>query len=172
MEILLTNGKLRPWVEADAPAIAKHANNRKIAENMRDGFPYPYTIQDAYNWLNMTVNTNHIMLAIEVQGEAAGGIGVMFQDNVYRLSAELGYWIGEQHWRKGITSEAIRKLSAYVFENTGVVRIYADIFSPNIPSMRTIEKAGFHLEGIHKKAVYKNGKLLDEHVYAKLKENS
>jgi len=95
----------------------------------------------------------------------------MFQDNVYRLSAEMGYWLGEKYWRRGITSEAIRKLSEYVFENTGVVRIYADIFSPNIPSMRTIEKAGFHLEGIHKNAVYKNGKLLDEHVYCKLKES-
>jgi len=172
MEIILAKGKLRPWVNADAPAIAKHANNKKIAENMRDGFPFPYSIQDAYNWLSMATTSNHIMLAIEVEGEAAGGIGVMYQDNVYRLSAEMGYWLGEQHWRKGITSEAIRKLSDYVFENTGVVRLYADIFSPNIPSMRTIEKAGFTLEGIHRKAVYKNGQLLDEHVYVRLKDDA
>jgi len=72
MEILLSKAKLRPWVDADASAIAKHANNIKIAENMRDGFPYPYTLQDAYNWLNMKVNTNHILLAIEVEDEAAG----------------------------------------------------------------------------------------------------
>ena len=97
MEILLTNGKLRPWVEADAPAIAKHANNKKIAENMRDGFPFPYTLKDAHNWLSMTTSTSHILLAIEVEGEAAGGIGILFQDNVYRLSAETGYWLGVQH---------------------------------------------------------------------------
>ena len=172
MEISLSKGKLRPWIDSDAPAIAKHANNIKIAENMRDGFPYPYTLQDAYNWLKMTSNSDHILLAIEVEGEAAGGIGILYQDNVYRLSAETGYWLGEQHWKKGITSEAIRKLSDYVFENTGIVRLYADIFSPNIPSMRTIEKAGFHLEAIHKKAVYKNGVLLDEHVYCKLKDTA
>lgn len=170
MEIILTNAKLRPWQENDAFALAKHANNKKIADNMRDGFPFPYTIDDAQRWLNMAMKeTRHVLLAIEVNGEAAGGIGIIFKDNVYRLSAEIGYWLGAAHWRKGITSEAISKLSDHVFANTGIVRLYAEIFSPNIPSMKTIEKAEYNAEAINKNAVFKNGELYDQHVYCRLK---
>jgi len=171
MEFILSNAKLRLWKTEDAAAIAKHANNKKIADNMRDGFPFPYGLDDAYTWLNMAMReTKHILLAIEVDGEAAGGIGIMFKDNVYRYSAETGYWLGEQHWRKGITSEAISRISDFVFETTAIVRLYADIFSPNIASMKTILKAGYHLEAVNKKAVYKNGEHLDQHVFCKLKE--
>jgi len=171
MELILSKAKLRPWNDKDAFALAKHANNQKIAENMRDGFPFPYTIDDAYNWLNMAMKeTRHVLLAIEVEGEAAGGIGIIFKENVYRFSAETGYWLGEMHWRKGITSEAIAKLSDHVFTNTDIVRLYAEIFSPNTASMKTVSKAGFYPEAINKNAVFKNGKLLDQHVYCKLKQ--
>jgi [ribosomal protein S5]-alanine N-acetyltransferase len=170
MEFILSKAVLRQWQMSDAPALAKHANNRQIADNMRDGFPFPYTLEDAHTWLNMALKeSKHILLAVEVNGEAAGGVGILFKDNVYRFSAETGYWLGEMHWRKGITSEAIRKLSEYVFAKTPVVRLYADIFAPNIPSMKTIEKAGFHLEAINKNAVFKNGMLMDQHVYCLLK---
>lgn len=170
MEIQLSKALLRPWKRTDAAALAKHANNEKIAVNMRDGFPFPYTIADAEFWLAMTLKeTKHILLAIEVNEEAAGGVGILFKDNVYRLSAEVGYWLGEMHWRKGIVSEAIAKLCDHVFQHTDVVRLYADIFSPNTASMKTIEKAGFHLEAVNKNAVVKNGLLLDQHVYCRLK---
>ncbi len=170
MEIILSAGKLRPWRAEDAPAIAKHANNRKIADNMRDGFPYPYLLKDAQAWLSMALHEpRHLFLAIEVNGEAAGGIGMMFKENVYRLSAETGYWLGEEHWKKGITSEAIRKLSDHVFSATDIIRIYAEIFSPNVPSMKTISKAGFHLEAINRNALVKNGVIMDQHVYCRLK---
>ncbi len=170
MEIILSNSKLRPWKIEDATVIAKHANNKKIADNMRDGFPFPYTIEDAQTWLNMAIKeSTHLLLAIEINGEAAGGIGILFKENVYRLSAEIGYWLGEEHWNKGIASEAIKKLSDSVFETTNVIRIYAEIFSPNVASMKTISKAGFNLEAINRKAVFKNGIILDQNVYCKLK---
>lgn len=171
MELILSKSKLRPWNANDAFSLAKHANNKKIADNMRDGFPFPYTIDDAQRWLNMAMKeTRHVLLAIEVNGEAAGGIGIIFKENVYRLSAEIGYWLGETYWRKGITSETIAGLSSYAFAKTDIVRLQAEIFSPNTASMKTILKAGFHLEAINKKAVIKNGVLLDQHVYARIKE--
>jgi ribosomal-protein-alanine N-acetyltransferase len=171
MEFFLSKAKLRPWNEGDAAALARHANNKKIADNMRDGFPFPYTIDDAHTWLNMArKESRHMLLAIEVDGEAAGGIGILFKDNVYRFSAETGYWLGETHWRKGITCEAIDKLSDHIFSTTAIVRLYAEIFSPNIASMKTISKAGFHREAINKNAVFKNGILLDQHVFCRLKQ--
>ena len=170
MELILSNAKLRPWNANDAFALASHANNKKIADNMRDGFPYPYTLDDAHTWLGMAIKEmKHLLLAIEVDGEAAGGIGIIFKENVYRYSAETGYWLGERHWRKGITSEAIAKLSDYIFSTTSIVRLYAEIFSPNTASMRTIEKAGYQLEAINRNAVFKNEKLLDQHVYARIR---
>ena len=170
MELLLSKSKLRPWNPNDAFALARHANNKAIAGNMRDGFPFPYTLDDANIWLNMAMKeTRHVLLAIEVDGEAAGGIGIILKENVYRFTAEIGYWLGAMHWRKGITSEAIVKLSEYVFEKTELVRLQAEIFSPNIASMKTILKAGYHLEAINKNAVFKNGVLLDQHVYCRLK---
>jgi ribosomal-protein-alanine N-acetyltransferase len=170
MELILSKSTLRPWKRSDSIPLAKYASNKKIADNMRDGFPFPYTLEDASTWLDMALKeSKHILLAIEVDGEAAGGIGILFKDNVYRLSAEVGYWLGEVHWRKGITSEAIRALCRHVFENTEIIRIFADIFSPNIASMRTIESAGFHLEAVNKKAVFKNGIIMDQHVYCMLK---
>ncbi len=171
MEIILANAKLRFWKESDASALSKHANNKKIADNMRDGFPFPYSIDNANTWLAMaTKETKHILLAIEVEGEAAGGIGIIFKENVYRFTAEIGYWLGETHWGKGITTEAIIKLSDYIFANISIARLQAEIFSPNIASMKTILKAGYHLEAINKNAVYKNGRLFDQHVYCRLKQ--
>lgn len=171
MEFILSKALLRPWKESDAASIARHANNKKISDNLRDGFPYPYTIEDARTWLSLALNeTRHILLAIEVDGEAAGGIAILYKDNVYRFSAEIGYWLGESHWNKGITSEAIRILSDFIFENTGIVRIQAEIFSPNIASMKAVTNAGYLFESINKKAIFKNGEFFDLHVYCKVKE--
>lgn len=162
---------LRPWHMDDAPALVKHANNPRIAANLRDGFPYPYTLSDAGKWLQMVDdNREDVILAIEVNGEAAGGIGLHGLKDVYRFNGEIGYWLSEHHWGKGIMSDAVEAMVEYAFTQTRWIRLFACIYENNPASMRVLEKCGFHHEAVHKKAVMKEGVLLDEHLYALLKD--
>jgi len=153
------------------PSLVRHANNFNIWKNLRDGFPHPYTEESGAGWLKM-VNSEprNLILAIEIDGEAAGSIGIIFKDDVYRITAEIGYWLSEQHWGKGLMTEAVNLLVGYVFANyPEIMLIYAEIFSYNPASGKVLEKCGFHLESIHKKAVFKNGQLLDEHRYVRFR---
>jgi ribosomal-protein-alanine N-acetyltransferase len=162
---------LRPWERDDAPALVKHANNPLVAANLRDGFPYPYTLQDARKWLEMVGdNKDDIILAIEIEREAAGGIGLHGLKDVYRYNGEIGYWLSEVHWGKGIMSEAVAVMVEYAFTKTRWLRLFASIYQHNLSSMRVLEKNGFSREAIHRKAVMKGGELLDEHLFALLKE--
>jgi ribosomal-protein-alanine N-acetyltransferase len=166
MEIKLKQGKLRSWKAEDATALAHHANNKKIVQFMRDGFPFPYTLDDAKEWLDKTISDDvNTLLAIDMDGEAIGSIGVLPFTNVYRKGAEIGYWLGESYWNKGIVTEAIHALVNYIFETTSLIRITACVFEKNTASMHVLEKAGFQLESIHKKAVYKNEQVMDEYQY-------
>ena len=169
--IELERFKLRPWHPDDAATLVKHANNPRIASNLRDGFPYPYTLPDAQKWLKLVSNnTEDIILAIEVDGEAAGGIGLHGLKDVYRYNGELGYWLSEHHWGKGIMSHAVGLMVEYAFVQTHWLRLFACIYEHNLSSMRVLEKNGFKLEAIHRRAVMKEGKLLDEHMFAILRE--
>ena len=169
--IHLNQALLRPWHNDDAMSLVKHANNPRIASNLRDGFPYPYTISDAKKWLNMVgENREDVILAIEVSGEAAGGIGLHGLKDVYRYNCEIGYWLSEKHWGKGIMSEAVATMVNHVFTHTRWLRLFASIYENNPASMRVLEKNGFNHEAVHRKAVMKEGKLMDEHLYALLKE--
>jgi RimJ/RimL family protein N-acetyltransferase len=162
---------LRPWHPDDARSLVKHASNPRIASNLRDGFPYPYTLPDARKWLKLVgENREDIILAVEVEGEAAGGIGLHGQKDVYRFNGELGYWLSEQHWGKGIMTRAVALMVEFAFVQTHWQRLFACIYEHNQSSMRVLEKNGFKLEAIHRRAVMKEGKLLDEHLYALLKE--
>ena len=163
---------LRPWHPDDAPALVKHANNPRVAGNLRDGFPYPYTLPDARKWLEMVGgNRDDIILAIETEGEAAGGIGLHGLKDVYRYNGEIGYWLSEQYWGKGIMSDAVGAMVDHAFTKTRWLRLFATIYEHNISSMRVLEKNGFTQEAIHKRTVMKGGKLLDEHLFALLKEH-
>jgi len=162
---------LRPWDPADALALVKHANNPRVAANLRDGFPYPYTLEDAKRWLQMVgSNQEDVILAIEVRGEAAGGIGLHGMKDVYRYNSEIGYWLAEVHWGKGIASEAVGAMVKFAFEETQWLRLFASVYENNPASMRVLQKNGFSPEAIHRKAVMKGGKLMDEHLYALLKD--
>jgi RimJ/RimL family protein N-acetyltransferase len=162
---------MRPWRTGDAESLVRHANNHKVARNLRDGFPHPYTLQDAKNWLEMLAgNRDDLILAIEVEGEAAGGIGIHHQKDVYRFNGEIGYWLSEKHWGKGIMTDAVGAMVAHAFTRTRWLRLFATIFDSNQASMRVLEKNGFVLEAIHRKALMKEGVLMDEHLYALLKE--
>jgi len=151
--------------------LVKHANNPNVARNLRDAFPYPYSLKDATSWLEMVGNNKEdIILAIEVNREAAGGIGLHSLKDVYRYNGEIGYWLSESYWGRGIMSDAIGVMVEYAFLHTHWLRLFATIYDHNLASMRILEKNGFHREAIHKKTVMKEGKLLDEHLFAIRKE--
>lgn len=170
--IKLDRFTLRPWHSDDAMSLVKHANNPRVASNLRDGFPYPYLLPDAKRWLKMAgENMGDIILAIEVNGEASGGIGLHGLKDVYRYNGEIGYWLSETHWGKGIMTEAVAAMVKLAFTQTSWLRLFACIYENNPSSMRVLEKNGFNPEAIHKKAVMKDGKLMDEHLYALLKNH-
>jgi ribosomal-protein-alanine N-acetyltransferase len=162
---------LRPWALSDAEALVRHANNPRVAGNLRDAFPHPYTLADARNWLALVGNNrDDLILAIQVDGEAAGGIGLHGLKDVYRFNCEIGYWLSELHWGKGIMSGAVAAMVHHAFTRTRWLRLFACIYENNPASMRVLEKNGFTLEAIHRKAVMKGGRLLDEYLFALLKE--
>lgn len=171
IDIRLKTCRLRPWRTEDAHSLAKHANNPKIAMYLRDGFPHPYLYDNAVQWIDSMLNQDPIIVsAIEINEESAGGIGVIPLTDVYRLTAEIGYWLSEIHWGKGIMSEIIPALTDYIFSQTEIIRVQARIFENNKASMRVLEKSGFHLEAVHRKAVIKLGKIMDEYMWVRFKQ--
>jgi len=171
MEIQLGIYKIRSYERNDKNALVKYANNTKISNNVRDSFPYPYTEDDAQAWITAATNQNpEINFGIANRNELIGGIGLMFQPDVYRFSAEIGYWIAEPYWGKGIASLALVALSKYAFEQFDLNRIFAGVFQGNRASMRVLEKSGFKLEGRLRKSVYKDNRFKDQLMYSILKE--
>lgn len=167
MEMVLTRCAVRSYRPEDAPALARHADDRRVWLNLRDRFPHPYTLADAERWIReATSAAPETHFAIAVDGEAAGGVGLELQGDVYRRSAELGYWLGAAHWGRGIATEAVRAVTAHGFEALGLGRIYAAVFEWNSASRRVLEKAGYALEGRLRRAVTKDGRTLDLYLYA------
>lgn len=166
---------LRPWRLEDAAGIVPHADDPAVAGNLRDVFPCPYTLADAESYVRSCVDREgkgQLCRAIVVEGKAAGSIGVFQGSDVYRQSAELGYWLGRAYWRQGIMTAAVKLLCQEAFQTLTIVRIYAEPFAGNAGSRGVLEKAGFTLEGILRKSVYKNGVLMDSCIYAKLREEA
>lgn len=165
----MKNGvQIRPWKPEDASALASICNNRKIWLNVRDRFPHPYTVANAIEWITFTIRQKPIQnMAIIYNGKVAGSIGVMPKDDVYRKSIEIGYFIAEEMWGKGIASAAVALLLNYIKKHFDVIRIYAEVFDHNIPSMKVLEKNGFHLEGVRERAVVKDNVIMDDHVWVK-----
>ncbi len=163
---------LREWKNGDEESLTRHANNRKIAQNLRDVFPHPYTLQDAYCWIKMISGINKdIVYAIVVDDQAVGGIGLHTGHDIYRYNAELGYWLSEDYWGKGITTEAVKLILEAAFKDYPWTRIYASVFHTNKASMRVLEKCGFRREAILRKSIKKQGEYLDEYIFALLKQN-
>jgi RimJ/RimL family protein N-acetyltransferase len=163
--------QLRKWVETDLDSLVKYANNENVAKWMTNGFPHPYTHEDGKAYLSMIANDNPLkVFAIEVDDEAVGSIGIFPQADIHEKSAEIGYWLSEAFWGQGIMVQAIQEIVAYGFRTFDVVRIFARPFSTNMGSQRVLEKAGFTLEARLKNALYKNGELMDEMIYTKLKD--
>jgi ribosomal-protein-alanine N-acetyltransferase len=171
MELELNGCRIRSWRAGDAPSLAHHADNRNIWLNVRDRFPHPYTLADAEAWVARAPAAEpETQFAIEVGGEAAGGVGVFLQEDVERFSAEIGYWLGEAHWGRGIATAVVRRFTDYAFEAFDLCRIYANVFAWNPASGRVLAKAGYQLEGRLRQSAVKDGQVLDGLLYATVRQ--
>ncbi len=172
MEISFDGVLLSPWKQKDAAALALIADNKNIADNLRDGFPYPYSFEDAIKWLKMILpeNTPPRFFSINLDKVLVGSIGIVSKTDIYRKNFEIGYFIAEEHWGKGIGTRAIKAATSYAFKNFDVVRVYAEPFADNPGSRKALEKAGFSLEATLKRNVIKNGVIKDSCIYSVLRE--
>jgi RimJ/RimL family protein N-acetyltransferase len=167
MELFLSRCKVRSWRESDAPSLARHADNPEVWKNLRDAFPSPYTLADARAFLARATSARpETMFAIEVDGAAVGGIGIVLHEDVERVSAEIGYWLAEPYWGRGITTEALRAMTAHAVKEHELTRVFAVPFEWNMASCRVLEKAGYVLEGRLRRSVLKAGRVADQWMYA------
>jgi len=158
---------LRPWRAADLASLVRYANNPRVAQNLMNSFPHPYTEVDGRAFLAMALQAKPAnRMAIEINGEAAGGLGLHLQPDIYCKNAELGYWLAEPFWGNGIMNRAVTQMVTYGFEHFAIDRIFAKPFGTNLASQRVLEKAGFILEARFEKTIFKNGTYYDELVYA------
>lgn len=162
---------LRPLRKSDAKTITRNINDKTIAHNLLS-LPYPYTIDDAYDWLRRVRNVarrkkrTEINFGIEIDGEIVGGVGIF---KIHGHKAEIGYWLARKYWGKGIMTKVVKEITKFGFGKLGLRRIYAHVFPYNKGSMRVVEKAGYKLEGILRKNVMKDGKPIDEYLFAKVR---
>ncbi len=164
---------LRPFKDGDEASLVANANNIKIFNNVKDTFPHPYTFDDALWWINANKLSENLGMcfAIDINGEVVGAIGIIIGSDIQRLTSEIGYWLGENYWGKGIATEALKQMTDYVFQNfPDLVRIWAGVFEHNKSSMNVLEKAGYKFEGIRKKGAVKNGMVIDKYIYVKFRE--
>jgi len=164
--------ELKNWDISYINDVKKHADNQNIASKLRDVFPYPYTYEDAKWFIEDCIKNegkDNITRAIVYKCEAIGSIGVFKLCDVYKKSGEIGYWLGEEYWNKGIMTEAVKRIVKEAFEKLDVVRIHAEIFSNNEGSKRVLGKAGFKFEGRKEKSIYKNWEIMDSLIYAVIK---
>ena len=166
----MSSKNLRRLNSDDKKRIAELANNKNIWDNLRDFIPFPYELQDAEFFINLTLQESpeQTFGIINDKDELCGVISLIVQNDVYRKSAELGYWIGEQYWGKGLATKAIEDISKYGFEQLCLERLYAGVYEFNIASMKALENNGYRKEGIFRKSVFKNSTFFDEHRFSKL----
>lgn len=167
--------KIRKWQLSDARDLASALSNTKIQDNLRDGLPYPYTEKDAVEYITAMLSADEnetFAFAITIDDKVIGSIGAFRQGNIHRRTAELGYYLAEDNWGKGIMTQAVKQICNYVFDKSDVIRIYAEPFAYNTASCRVLEKAGFQYEGTLRKNAVKNGRVVDMKMYALLKTES
>jgi ribosomal-protein-alanine N-acetyltransferase len=158
---------LPSWREGDESSLVRHANNYEVWRRLRDGFPHPYTHADAERWLAFARRQDpQTHLAIELRGEATGGIGLELGSDIERRSAEIGYWLGETLWGRGIITAAVEALTRYGFEALNLTRIFAVPFAATSASIRVLEKCGYIREGTMRRSAIKEGVVIDQVLYA------
>ena len=158
---------IRNWRADDAPSIARYADNKKIWANLRDLFPHPYTLKDAETFLSLVMQAGPpTAFAIATSTEAIGGIGLTPGKDVHRFTAEMGYWLAEPFWGKGIMTRAVKFMAAYAINDLKLHRVFAQPYTINPASARVLEKAGFTREGRLRSSVFKDGRVLDQFMYS------
>ena len=165
--------EIREWRLEDSAALAEKLNNPKVLDMLRDGLPYPYTERDAEDYIRAMLAADHdkvFAFAVTVGGKVVGSVGVFRKDNIHYRTAELGYYLGEPHWGKGIMTSAVKQICRRVFERSDIVRIFAEPFAHNAASCRVLEKAGFICEGTMRRNAEKNGRIVDMKLYALVRE--
>jgi len=167
MQLKLKSCEVRSWRPTDAEPLARHADNRKIWLNLRDAFPHPYTGHDAREYIRSVRNrAPETAFAIAVDEEAIGGVGFVLRPDVERVSAEIGYWLGEPFWGRGIVTEALVAVTKHAIEAHHLTRVFALPYARNQASCRVLEKAGYVLEGRLRRSAIKDGEILDQCQYA------
>lgn len=169
MNIVLKKCVLREWRWEDKTSLIKNADNIKIARMVKDRFPYPYDQAAANNWLRIvTEEVPQTNFAIVIKDKAVGCIGFESQGDIFRRTAEIGYWLGEDYWGKGVMTEVVKAVTAYAFHNFDLCRLYAGVFATNPASVRVLEKTGYQFEGRLKKSITKFGQTIDQLLFAKV----
>ena len=167
MILTLATCQVRSWKSADVASIVIHGNSRNIWINLRDRFPYPYTANAARRFIRSARDMQpETSFALEADGAAIGAIGYMLQTDVERVSAEIGYWVGEAYWGRGIATEALIALTSHAMAQHKLTRIFALPFAHNAASCRVLEKAGYVLEGRLRRSAIKDGVIVDQLQYA------
>ena len=164
------NYELRKLTLNDAADLANAANNPNVSRYLRDVFHYPYSADDATAYINLAISSEKdLFFGISVDNKICGCVCVCFRDDIYSKSCEIGFWLAEKHWKKGIMSKVLLKICNDTFHKYNMERIDAEVFSGNTAARKTLEKIGFKFEGLHEKSVYKNGRVMDTVTYALLK---
>lgn len=172
MEIATPRLVLRPFRHGDEEDLVAAANDRRVSIHLLYRFPHPYRFEDAEQWLaHVTAAAPASDLAITLGGRLIGGVGVNRRGDVWRFTSELGYWLGAAHWGHGYASEAVGAFVPWAFATFGLERIEAHVFVPNLASRRVLEKCGFRLEGVLRRAVLKEGRFLDAALYGRLRSD-
>lgn len=160
---------IRRWRIEDADDIAETLNNRKVLDNLRDSIPFPYTVDDAKEFIqamNTSDSETTFSFAITVNDKAIGSIAAFRQSNIHSRTAEVGYYLAESYWGQGLGTSAVKQICEYIFQNTDIIRLFAEPFAHNIGSCRILEKSGFTLEGTLRKNAVKNGVVVDMKMYS------
>ncbi|MBL7033027.1 MAG: GNAT family N-acetyltransferase [Candidatus Delongbacteria bacterium] len=168
MHLDLDDLAIRSYQESDLPQLVKQANDRAIWLNLTDGFPHPYTMQNGRDWISIATSQEPETNFAIVSGNDAviGGVGLEIKADIYRCTAEIGYWLGRAWWGQGIATRALRALTDWGLRTFALERLQAGVFETNPASARVLEKAGYRLEGRLKRNVIKDGKVLDLMLYA------
>ena len=172
MRIEFAGGYVRPWLPGDVPALTRLADSRAVWRNLRDAFPNPYSKKDARTWIRAVTRQfpcQHFAIIVE-EGPAvlAGGIGVIPGSDVHAGTAEIGYWLGEAYWGRGIMTAALSAFTEFAWAEFRLRRLYAHVLEWNPASMRVLEKCDYVAEGRLRKSAWKDGAVADEILYARV----